>query len=132
MYDILLLQGGNGMKITIEKVRDWLLENRVDGEGDLNLIGLDFSEFDGDVHIGKMKVKRDLIVNGQDVQGDLFQGNLKVQGNLFQSRQEVQGNYYSRGIEVNGDIEFEKPTKMLKKITLDELKEMGYELMEDY
>ena len=131
------------MKKTIEEVRDWLLENRVDIHGDLDLTCLDFSEFVGDVYIDKMKVIGDLSQTGNKVQGNLFQGSQKVQGDLiqdfqnvqgdlFQGWNEVQGNYFSRGAKVNGDIVFEKPTKMLKKITLDELKEMGYELTEDY
>ena len=107
------------MKKTIEEVRDWLLENRVDIHGDLDLVGLDFSDFDGNVYIDGMKVKRDLMQNEH-----------KVQGDLYQDGHEIKGDYYSKGIKVKGDIEFEKPTKMLKKITLDELKEMGYELME--
>ena len=106
---------------TIDEIRDYLLENRVDIYGDLDLTGLDFSCFDGDVYIGEMKVKR-----------DLSQSMNKVQGNLYQGYQEVQGDYFSKGIEVKGHISFEKPTNMLKKITIEELKEMGYELMEDY
>ena len=116
------------MKKTIDEIRDYLLENRVNGDGDLNLTGLDFSKFVGDVYIDNMKVIGDLSQTGNKVQGDLLQGDQKVQGDLLQSWHEVQGNYYSRGIKVNGDIEFEKPTKILKKITLNELKEMGYEL----
>ena len=106
---------------TIDEIRDYLLENRVDEDGGLDLTGLDFSDFDGDVYISEMKVKR-----------DLYQSFHKVQGDLLQSWHEIQGNYYSRGIIVNGDIVFEKPTNMLKKITIEELKEMGYELTEDY
>ena len=142
------------MKKTIEEVRDYLLENRVDGDGDLNLMGLDFSDFDGDIYIRRMKVKRDLYQsehevqgnlhqgyhevhgdlyqNSHEVQGNLSQGYHEVQGNLSQGYHEVHGNYYSKGIEVKGDIEFDEPVKLLKKITLDELKEMGYELTEDY
>ena len=154
MYGILLLQGGNRMKKTIEEVRDYLLENRVDEHGDLNLMGLDFSDFGGDVHISRMNVQGDLFqsvhkvqgdlyqsshnVQGDlaqsyhKVQGDLFQSYHNVQGDLYQNEHEIQGNYYSKGIEVKGDIEFDEPVQLLKKITLDELKEMGYELVEEY
>ena len=120
------------MMKTIDEVRDYLLENRVDKYGDLDLVGLDFSEFGGDVYIDNMKVIGDLSQTGNKVQGDLLQGFQEVQGDLYQSWHGVQGDYYSRGTKVSGDIVFEKPTKILKKITLDELKEMGYELMEDY
>lgn len=55
----------------------------------------------------------------------------KVERDLFQSYQEVEGNYYSTNVRVKGGGEFEEPVKMLKKITLQELKEMGYELEEE-
>lgn len=129
------------MKKTIEEVRDWLLENRVNKYGYLDLAGLDFSDFCGDVFIDGMKVngslsqdehsvKRDLFQSRHNVQGHLYQSNHDVQGDLFQGLHDVQGNYHSAGIKVGGNISFDKPTKQLKKITLDELKEMGYELVE--
>lgn len=65
------------MKNKIE-IRDWMLENCVDEDGNLDLEDLDFSNFDGDVYISWMKVK-----------GDLHQDNQKVDGNLFQNNQEV-------------------------------------------
>lgn len=89
------------------------------GDGDLYLSSLDFSDFEGNVFISNMKVKR-----------SLFQSDHKVEGNLFQSNQEVEGNYYSINTKVKGRISFEVPTKMLRKITLQELKAMGYELEE--
>ena len=120
------------MKKTIEEVRDWLLENRVDEDGDLNLMELDFSDFGGDVYIGRMNVQGDLFQSVDKVQGELYQSFHNVQGDLYQNNHEIQGCYFSKGIKVKGVIEFEKPTKILKKITVDELKEMGYELTEDY
>jgi len=82
------------MNKTIEEVRDWLLKNRTDEHGDLNLNGLDFSDFDGDVSIYGMKVKRDLIQGYQEVEGNLRQNCQKVEGNLHQSFQEVGGHLY--------------------------------------
>ena len=139
------------MKKTIDEVRDYLLENRVVERGYLDLDGLDFSDFDGDIYMSGMKVKRDLLQNNREVNGDLYQGdhyvrgNLyqgqqyvqghlyqseqKVKGNLYQSKHEVQGDYFSKNIKVSGYIYFDEPTKTLKKITADELKEMGYELV---
>lgn len=142
------------MKKTIEEVRDWLLENRVNEYGNLDLAGLDFSDFCGDVTIDGMKVKGSLSQDGHNVkwnlyqschevegnlyqshhniQGDLYQSGHDVQRNLYQTDHDVQGNYFSTRIAVGGDINFDEPTKQLKKITLNELKEMGYELAEDY
>lgn len=98
------------MKKTIEEVRDWLLKNALDEDGDLYLSGLDFSKFNGDIFITSMKIK----------------------GGLYQNTIDVQGDFFSKNIKVGGKIQYEeptKPTKMLKKITADELKEMGYELV---
>ena len=120
------------MKKTIEEVRDYLLENRVDEDGDLDLTGLDFSDFGGDVYIGRMNVQGDLFQSVHKVQGDLYQNKHEIQGNLYQSGHNVQGDYSSLNIKVKGSITFDEPVKLLKKITLDELKEMGYELVEDY
>ena len=126
----------------INELRDYLLENYVDRYGDLDISGLDFSEFDGDVYITAMKVKGDLYQNSHDVDGDLFQswhevkGDLfqsshKVKGDLFQSSHKVKGDYHSTSINVTGTITFEKPKKALKEITVEELEKMGYKLKEN-
>ena len=134
----------------INELRDYLLENYVDEVGDLYIPGLDFSNLDGDVYTGGMKVKGDLyqsqhevegtlyqsyhkvkgslIQDKHEVKGDLYQGEHEVGGNLFQSGHEVDGNYYSTSINVTGKIKFEEPKKLLKEITLEELAEMGYTL----
>ena len=104
---------------TIKYLRDYLLENYVDDDGDLNITGLDFSDFDGDIYIVDMKVKRDLYQSEQEVQGDLTQGY-----------QEVKGNYYCSNVRVKGNIFAEEPTKLLTEITLEELAELGYKIKE--
>ena len=91
------------MKTRLE-IRNWLLENAVDEDGDLMLDYLDFSEFDGDVIISEMKVKGNLSQDFQEVKGDLYQGHQEVQGNLFQDNHEVQGDLYQCGQEVEGDL----------------------------
>ncbi len=48
-----------------EEIRDWLLENAVSEYGNLLLRGLDFSDFDGNVYIDYMKVKKDLHQHGK-------------------------------------------------------------------
>lgn len=43
---------------TKQEIRDWLLENAVGFSGNLDLSDLDLSDFDGNVYINYMKVKR--------------------------------------------------------------------------
>lgn len=50
-----------GSTMTKEEIRDWLLKNCVDEKGDLNLRDLDFSDFDGNVDISFMSVKKTLL-----------------------------------------------------------------------
>ena len=102
---------------TREEIRDWLLDNAVDEDGDLLLEYLDFSDLAGDVYLTGMKVKGDLCQDSQDVQGNLHQGS-----------QKVQGNYYCSDIKVGGDMYVNDPEKILKEITAEELAEMGYKL----
>ena len=89
---------------TATEIRDWLLENAVDGDGDLVIGGLDFSEFDGNVYVGHMKVKGSLIQSGQEVQGYLYQHEHKVQGSLFQYGHDVKGDLDQSEQEVQGDL----------------------------
>ena len=42
---------------TIEELRNYLLENYVDENGNLVLDNLDFSDFQGNVYINNMKVQ---------------------------------------------------------------------------
>ena len=105
---------------TITELRDYLLKNYVDDYGDLDLMGLDFSDFNGNVFISCMKVKGHLFKNGCEVGGDFYQENLIVKG-----------DYVCRGVKVGGDIYVDKPTELLKKVTMEELTEMGYEVVDD-
>lgn len=100
----------------MNKLRDYLLENYVDKDGDLIMIGLDFGDFDGNVYIGSMKVKGNLIQNYQTVEGDLFQDDQKVRGDLFQHSQEVEGDLWQDEQKVEGNlVQDEKKTKELLK-----------------
>ena len=67
-------KGGN-MK-TKEEIKKWLLENCIDSDGDLDLSGLDFSDFDGDIDMSYMVVKGNLYQDFQKVKGDLYQNRL--------------------------------------------------------
>lgn len=44
---------------SIQETKQWLLENRKDEFGNLDLSELDLSDFDGDVYINRMKVNKD-------------------------------------------------------------------------
>ena len=115
------------MKTKVE-IRDWLLENAVDDDGDLDITNLDFSDFDGDVFIGGMKVKGILYQDGQEVRGNLYQSSQEVKSNLFQRNQKVEGNYHCGNVQVKGIIFADDPTRLLKEITTEELAELGYKL----
>lgn len=102
---------------TITEIRNWLLENAVDEDGDLMLDNLDFSDFDGNVYINNMKVKGNLYQYGHEVQEDLYQIEQRVKGDLHNTDNEYGGNLYEN-----------QSTKLLKEITAEELAALGYKL----
>lgn len=87
-----------------EEIKKWLLENCINEYGDLDLSGLDLSDFNGNVNISYMKVKKHLFQRTQTVGGDLSQDCQKVEGYLYQSFQEVKGNLWQNFQEVEGKI----------------------------
>ena len=109
---------------SIEEIRDYLLKHRVDERGDLDLMGLDFSDFDGDVDISLMKVKK-----------SLYQSNHQVGNDLLQIRQEVGRDFINHKLKEDEEWvdkgNWVKRVKKLKSITLEELEEMGYKLEEE-
>lgn len=123
----------------MEELRNYLLENYVDEDGDLNISHLDFSDFNGNVYISGMKVKGNLsqyghevkgslIQSGHQVKGNLIQSNHEVQGYLSQGHQKAQGNLYNQNNKYGGE-RYENPsTKLLKVISPEELAELGYKL----
>ena len=92
------------MKKTKQEIKEWLLNNCVNENGDLNLSELDFSDFDGYIDISRMKVKVDLYQNEQEVGRDLHQDKQKVKGTLWQFYQKVEGNLYQNTHEVEGNL----------------------------
>lgn len=88
----------------MKKLKDYLLENYVKENGDLDIRGLDLSDFDGDVYIGEMKVKGNLSQSFQKVNGHLYQSSQKVKGYLYQDDQKVEGNLYQDYQKVEGDL----------------------------
>lgn len=98
-----------------DEIKQWLLENCVNEMGNLDLSGLDFSDFDGNVFIDGMKVKNTLIQSDQEVGGCLQQSNQKVEGwfvqnfqevgdDLCQDHQKVGGRLYQHSQEAKGQI----------------------------
>lgn len=87
-----------------EEIKQWLLANCVDERGDLNLIGLDFSDFEGDIFIGDMKVNKNLYQDNQAVVGHLFQNFQVVGCTLYQEEQEVGQHLYQHRQTVKGDL----------------------------
>lgn len=89
---------------TKKEIKKWLLENCVDKDGDLDLSNLDFSDFDRNVFIAGMKVKKDLFQGFQRVNGNLIQHHQKVKGNLYQDCQKVNSNLHQEDQIVEGTI----------------------------
>lgn len=88
-------------KLTLKDLKKILLDNFVNENGNLDISGLDFGDFDGIVNISYMKVKGDLFQCNQKVGGDLLQNDQKVGGDIIQSFQRAGGriiqNYQVEG-----------------------------------
>lgn len=98
-------------------------------------------EIKGDIYQNYHVVKGNLNQKSHKVNGELLQGEHEVDGYISQSYHKVNGNLFQRNHKVSGsllegfstygeDYSYKKPAKQLKKITLEQLKEMGYELEE--
>ena len=109
---------------TKQQIKKWLLKNCVDKDGDLFLDGLDFSDFDGDVYIGKMKVKKNLFQDKQRVYGCLMQSDQIVSEELSQDHQEVTHNLYQDHQKV-GESLYQNKQKVKKDLHQDKQKVEG-------
>lgn len=74
-----------------KEIKEWLLANCVNYDGDLDLRELDFSDFDGDILISYLIVKKDLHQDSQEVGGDLLQDSQKVKGYAYIGSNEFAG-----------------------------------------
>lgn len=104
---------------TREEIKKWLLENCVDKYENLDLSGLDFSDFDGDVFLSYMKVKN-----------NLYQGFQKVNGILVQSHQEVKGGLLQENQEVDGDLD--QSEQIVKGSLIQDFNTVGGDLYQSY
>ena len=90
---------------TIKELKEYLLENFVDEDGDLRLGDLDLSEFDGNVWADHWKVKRSLSQSNNKVGGYLYQGYNEVKGSLRHSWNKVEGDLYQANNKVEGSLD---------------------------
>ena len=122
------------IKISNEELVKFLIENRTDDDGDLDLMDLDFSNFEGNIYISGMMVKKNLNQDNQCVKGNLYQHNQQVEGNLVQYCQKVKGKFLNHKLEYNEEwVDGDGYVSRIKKlipITKQELEEMGYTLKE--
>lgn len=84
------------------EIKKWLLENCVDGRGNLDLSNLDLTDFDGCVLTCGMRVKKSLYQDAQEVGGALYQSNQRVDQWLYQDNQLVLGNLWQGQQSVGG------------------------------
>lgn len=75
--------------ISNEELKEYLLKNRVNEKGVLDLSDLDFSDFCGDVDISHMTVAKNLNQSHQIVPRSLNQQSQNVGNTLFQNHQHV-------------------------------------------
>lgn len=140
---------------TKQEIKEWLLRNCLNEDGNLDLSHLDFTDFNGDVYIDNMKVKKNLCQSFQEVSGNLSQcyqnvsgdlqqswqnvsGDLQqdwqvVDGNLQQKNQTVRGNFITQTLKGNEECKIKDGetyiVKKIKELTKEEIEELlGYEI----
>lgn len=106
---------------TKKEIKEWLLTNCVDEEGNLDLAGLDFSDFEGNVCISRMTVKHNLIQNSQVVFGNLDQSRQQVQKNMFDNNHVVKGRFLTQTLNGNEKYEQDDYNTYIVKKTPEEL-----------
>ena len=89
---------------TINEIKQWLLKNAVNEDGDLVLSDLDLSDFEGNVYIHGWKVKHSLDQSEQQVGGNLIQNYQVVDGDIYQNYQVVDGGIHQDHQIADGDI----------------------------
>lgn len=92
------------MNLSKKEKKQWILENCINSDGDIDLSELDFSDFDGNVIISNMKVKKDLFQHNQQVESDLYQCFQEVKGDLAQDYQVVEGDLFQDEQTVAGKL----------------------------
>ncbi|MEG0282570.1 MAG: hypothetical protein RR662_05275 [Clostridia bacterium] len=98
---------------TKQEIKEWILENCVDKNGDLDLSNLDFTDFKGDINISGMLVKRNLYQDYQEVGWNLYQSHQKA-SRLFQHSQKVEGLFTTQLLKE--DEEYKKYSNIFNEI----------------
>lgn len=70
----------------------------------INLCGLDFTSYNCNVDISRMKVSGELCQRGQEADGDILQDVQYTKGDLCQNNQTVEGDLYINCNYVEGNI----------------------------
>ena len=94
----------NERKLTNVELRDLLIENCLDKNGDLVFCNIDLSEFKGKVYLTGWKVGGSADLSYWDVKGNLYQNCQTVNGNLYQDCQTAK-NIYQYSQIVTGDLD---------------------------
>jgi len=91
-------------KMNKKELVQFLIDNFVNADGNLDLMCLDFSNFEGNVFLCGIKTKKDLDLCFCDVGGDLYEDFQTVKGNLNQSGCKVGGYLEQACHEVKGNL----------------------------
>ena len=82
--------------LTPKKKKKWILKNCINGNGDIDLRNLDFSDVNADVNLSNMKVNRSIFQVDQEAGGDIIQDVQEAGGDIFQSYQLAGGRIYQK------------------------------------
>ena len=70
-------------------IRNWILKNCVNDYGNIDLSNLDFSQFEGNIRISGMQVKKTLEQDHHIVGQSIFQGGHRVHIDIWQDNQKA-------------------------------------------
>ena len=89
------MKKGEKIMKTKKEIVAWLLSNCVDEEGNLDLDGLDFQNFAGDVHISGIYCKGDIWQCAHQNDGQIYQSYHKNGSNIYQHSHDNAGKCMS-------------------------------------
>lgn len=114
--------------ISRKELKELLLEHALDALGNLDLSGLDFSDFDGNVYLNNLKVKKDLYQYSQRVGQTLYQNTQKVRQTIHQEEcsadRILQTDHHYFTLVADG-----RHTKVKRRMTKEEIEEkLGHQV----
>lgn len=92
------------MKKTKEETVKWLLENRIDEDGNINISNLDFGEFKGNLLMDGMRLKRNIDQSQHENEGYIYQYGHKNKGHILQGGHENRDDVLQSAHANKGDI----------------------------